>query len=43
MVAKQNGSDALSRVLKDVNELPIVRHDTPEVLGSIAALLSPSN
>ncbi|PWA44256.1 Armadillo-like helical [Artemisia annua] len=39
----KNVSDALSRVLKDVNELPIVRHDAPEVLGSIGALLSASN
>lgn len=33
-------SDALSRVLKDVNEHPMVRHEAAEALGSIAGLLT---
>ncbi|XP_076905254.1 deoxyhypusine hydroxylase-like [Bidens hawaiensis] len=32
----KSASDALSRVLKDVNEHPMVRHEAAEALGSIA-------
>lgn len=33
-------SDALSRILKDVNEHPMVRHEAAEALGSIAGLVA---
>ncbi|KVH94326.1 Armadillo-like helical, partial [Cynara cardunculus var. scolymus] len=32
----KSASDALSRILKDVNEHPMVRHEAAEALGSIA-------
>lgn len=35
----KSASDALSRVLKDVNEHPMVRHEAAEALGSIAGLV----
>ena len=34
----KSATDALSGVLKDVNEHPMVRHEAAEALGSIAGL-----
>lgn len=34
----KTASDALSRVLRDANEHPMVRHEAAEALGSIAGL-----
>lgn len=34
----KSASAALSRILKDVNEHPMVRHEAAEALGSIAGM-----
>lgn len=36
----KKASDALSQVLRDVNEHPMVRHEAAEALGSIAGSAS---
>lgn len=36
----KKASDALSEVLRDVNEHPMVRHEAAEALGSIAGAAS---